>query len=355
MLMAQCRRLEKMNGPEISAYSQVRDGSGGSQASALRPVTRVAIVGAGLVGSTTAYALLISGAVPEIVLIGRDTGKAEGHVHDLRDAELYSHTTRIVAGDFSDCRTADVIIITAGAHQTAGLKRRLDELDESSCILREVVREISRYDPQGVLLIASNPVDVLTYAALKWSGLPPSRVIGSGTSLDTSRLRRRIGESYGVAPDNVHAYVIGEHGDGQVAVLSTARIAGIPLEEFCQQRGLPYEPASLHSIADETRTAGVEIQRAKGATHFGIAAALVRIVSAILRDEHTILTVSSLAPESMNVGKVCLSLPSVINRDGVARVLSIPLNETERQAIHVSAEALKRYIAMLNLSNQNGF
>jgi L-lactate dehydrogenase len=313
-----------------------------------RQVTRVAIIGTGLVGSSTAYALLISGTVAEIVLVNRDRRVAEGHVHDLRDAALFSHTTRIVAGDFSDCAAADVIIIAAGVPQAPGGKSRLDDLVESSSILREIIGEIVRYDPGGILLIASNPVDVLTYAAWKWSKLPPGRVIGSGTALDTSRFRRRLGERFGVAPDNVHAYVIGEHGESQVAVLSNARIAGIPLDAFCRQQGEPYEPVSLQTIANEARATGVEIQRAKGATYYGIATALVRIVGSILRDEHAVFTVSSLAPASMTLGEVSLSLPTVINRDGVARVLSIPLSEAEDRALRQSAEALKRHIAILD-------
>jgi L-lactate dehydrogenase len=321
------------------------DGSRGSDAP--RQVTRVAIIGTGLVGSSTAYALLLSGTVAEIVLVNRDRRVAEGHVHDLRDAALFSHTTRIVAGDFPDCAGADIIIIAAGVPQSPGRRSRQDDLMESSFILREIIREIARYDLRGILLIASNPVDVLTYAAWKWSGLPPGRVIGSGTSLDTSRLRRRLGERFGVAPDNVHAYVIGEHGESQVAVLSAARIAGIPLEEFCRQQGQPYEPVSLQTIVNQARATGVEIQRAKGATYYGIAAALVRIAGAILRNEHAVLTVSSLAPASMALGEVSLSLPSVINRDGVARILSIPLNEAEERALQQSAEALKRHIAIL--------
>src|SRR5258705_13140957 len=158
----------------LQSAREARNGSRSSRASAARQVTRVVIVGTGHVGSTVAYALLISGTVAEIVLIDRDKKRAEGHVHDLRDAALFSHTTRIVAGDFSDCGAADVIVITASAHQTPGVKSRFDGLNESSSILRDIVREIARYDPRGILLIASNPVDVLTYAALKWSGLPAS-------------------------------------------------------------------------------------------------------------------------------------------------------------------------------------
>ena len=312
-------------------------------------VARVAIVGTGFVGATTAYALLISGAVAEIVLINRDKKVAEGHVNDLRDAELFTHTTRVVAGDFSDCGAADVIIITAGVHQTPGMRSRLDDLKEGASILRDIVLEIARHDPGGILLIASNPVDVLTYAAWKWTGLPAGRVIGSGTSLDTSRFRRRLGERYGVAPDNVHAYVIGEHGDSQVPALTSARIAGIPLEDFCREQGLPYDKASLSAIANDTRTAGHQILQAKGATYYGIGSALTRVVGAILRDERAILTVSSLVPESMDLGEVCLSLPAVVGRDGVTRVLPIPLSDVERQAIKASAEILKQYNAMLDI------
>src|SRR3984893_921746 len=194
-------------------------------------IPRIAIVGAGFVGSTTAYALLISGIAAEIVLIDKDRRRAEGHVQDLRDAELFSHKTRVFAGDLADCCSADVTIITAGVSQTDS-KSRLDGLRETAAILKGLVQDVSTHNPQGILLIASNPVDVLTYAAWKWSGLPASRVVGSGTTLDTSRFRRRLAERYGVASDNVHAYIIGEHGDSQVSVISSARIAGVPLADL---------------------------------------------------------------------------------------------------------------------------
>ena len=308
---------------------------------------RVAIIGTGAVGSTTAYSLLISGVATEIVLINRNRALAEGHVEDLKDAALFVHTTRIRAGEFSDCGGAEVIIIAAGAPQSPNTRSRLDDLAQTAAILRGIISEVMRYDPRGILLIASNPVDVLTYAAWNWSGLPASRVIGSVTSLDTSRFRRRLGERYGVAAENVHAYIIGEHGDSQVPVLSSAQIGGIRLEEFCQGRGLEYEVAALKAIADLTRTAGVEIQHAKGATYYGIGAALTRIAGAILRDESAVLTVSGLAPESMNLGSVCLSLPSVVNRNGIERVLPISLTDSEKQAVRASAEILKQHLAML--------
>jgi L-lactate dehydrogenase len=309
-------------------------------------VSRVAIVGAGFVGATTAYALLMSGTAAEIVLIDRDRKRAEGQADDLRDAALFSPYARVSAGDFSECRDADVTIITAGASQTPDLKSRLDNLQESASILKHIVEEIGYHKPR-ILLVASNPVDVLTYAAWKWSGLPAGRVMGSGTSLDTSRFRRRLGELYHVAPESVHAYIIGEHGDSQVAVLSSARIAGISLEDFCREEELACDGTTLTEIANDTRLAGFEILQAKGATYYGIGAALVRIVRAILRNEHAVLTVSSLVPASLQLGEVSLSLPAIINREGVVRVLPISLNPSERKALEASAEILQGQIARI--------
>jgi L-lactate dehydrogenase len=289
----------------------------------------------------------MSGMAAEIVLIGRNQRRAEGHVHDLRDASVFSHRTRIVAGEIGDCCSADITILTVGVSQS-GAKSRLEGMKETAAILKSLVRDVARHNPRGILLIASNPVDVMTYAAWKWSGLPAGRVIGSGTSLDTARFRRRLAEKYGVASDNVHAYVIGEHGDSQFPVLSSARIAGAPIEAFCQQVGLPYDEGELGSIAHETRAAGAKIISAKGATYYGIGTALVRIVRAILRDEHAVFTVSSLVPESLQLGSVSLSLPTIISRSGVDRVLSIPLNASEQRALQASAEALKQYIDTLD-------
>jgi L-lactate dehydrogenase len=309
-------------------------------------IPRIAIVGAGFVGSTTAYALMMSGMAVDIALIDRDLRRAEGHVNDLRDAEVFSHTTRVFVGDFSDCCSADITVITAGVSQ-AGQKSREDGMRETGAIVHGLVGDVCREKPRGILLIASNPVDVMTYASWKWSGLPSDRVIGSGTSLDTSRFRRRLAEGYGVASTNVHAHVIGEHGDTQIPVLSSARVAGFPLGEFCEQLRLPCDESALAGIASETRNAGVDIINAKGATYFGIGSALVRIIRAILRDEDVILTVSSRVPESMELGDVSLSLPSIVNWRGITRVLSVPLNSSERKALEASAEVVKRNIATL--------
>ena len=317
-----------------------------------RPVHRipsVAIVGPGLVGTTTAYALLVSGAAAEIVLIGRDRDRVEGQVKDLRDAALYSHATRIVAGDFADCANADVIIVTVGAPQQSDKSSRLDDLKISAAMVKEVMTQIAAQKPKGVIVIASNPVDVLTYAAWKWSGLPAGRVIGSGTLLDSSRFRRRLGERYGIASENVHAYVVGEHGHSQVPLLSTARIGGTPLKELCQERYPSDCEETLRGIADSARKGGEDILRVKGATNYGIGAALTRIATAILRDEHAVLTVSTVVPEAMELGQLSLSVPVIVGREGVQRVLPLRLSEMEHRALRRSAQILNRHIATLEL------
>jgi L-lactate dehydrogenase len=313
-------------------------------------VASVAIVGPGLVGATTAYSLLMSGVAAEIVLIGRDRNRVAGHVHDLRDAALYSHPTRIVAGDFADCATADVIIVTVGAPQYGEPRSRLDDLATSAAMLKDVMAEIARQAPTGVVVIAYNPVDVLTYAAWRWSGLPAGRVIGSGTSLDSSRFRRRLGERYEVASEDVHAYVVGEHGDSQVALLSSARIAGMPLEQFCRELFIRCDEQMLRGIAESARSGGMEIARAKGATSYGISAVLTRIATAILRDEHAVLTVSTVVPEKMRLGDVSLSVPAIIGREGVHRILPLRASDEESVALKRSAELLKRHIATLDLA-----
>jgi L-lactate dehydrogenase len=308
---------------------------------------RVAIVGPGTVGATTAYALLMSGVAEEIVLVGRNRARAEGHAADLRHAEPFSRTTRIWGGNYADCAAAAVIVITAGVSQRSDKVSRLDDLAQSAQILRSIIPEIAAHNSSGILLIAANPVDVLTYAAWKWSGFPPNRVIGSGTLLDTSRFRTVLAQHYSVAPESIHAYIIGEHGDSQVPILSSANISGMRLEDFCDTQGLGYDPALLREMAGQARVAGQEILRKKGATSFGIGAALVRIIRTILRNEQTVLTVSGVAPASVSLGQVCLSLPSVIGRSGIGRVLVPRLDAGESEMLNSSAEILRSQIELL--------
>jgi L-lactate dehydrogenase len=305
---------------------------------------RVAIVGTGLVGATTAYSLLLSGLSAQIVLINRDKDRARAHVDDLRDAELFSHTSQIILGDFSACCDCDIVVMTVGVSQSSVQVSRLENLQEAAAIFRTVIPHVAARNPSAILLIASNPVDVLTYAAWKWSGFPVERVIGSGTSLDTSRLRRRLAEHYDVAPDNVHAYVVGEHGHSQVALLSSATIAGVPLAEFSRRREGPVSEAALAEIAESARTGGLDILRAKGATNYGIAAALVRIIRAILRDERAVLTVSSVVPRRMGLGELCLSLPTILDRRGINDVVAPTMASHENRALKRSAHILKQHI-----------
>ena len=310
---------------------------------------RIAIVGSGMVGSTTAYALLLEGLPAEIVLIDKNQALAEGQADDLRDAQLYSHAVNVHAGDFADCATADIIILTAGVNQALMGNSRINDTKAACEILRGVVEEIRRHDPCGVILVATNPLDVATYVVGKWSGLPPERVIGSGTSLDTSRFRRRLAQHFSVAPENVHAYIIGEHGDTQVPVLSSARVAGMSLEDFCREQGVPYDEALFLAIAKKTRAAGYEIQQAKGATYYGVATALTRIVRAILKNENYVLCVSRLVPPELGLGEVCLSLPAPLGVHGAGRPLNITLSASERAALQRSADTLKQYISHISL------
>jgi L-lactate dehydrogenase len=224
---------------------------------------RVAVVGVGNVGATTAYALLLSGLAPDIVLINRDRKKAEGEAEDISHAEPWSHTTLVRAGGFEDCATAKVIVVAVGAGLGPG-ETRLDLLKKNAAIFRDLIPKIVATNPKGILLIATNPVDALTHYARKLSGFDLNRVVGSGTILDTARLRVLLGDHYGVDPQSVHAYVIGEHGDSQVPVWSAARIAGLPLQEFCRVRGVAYDKAALDEMALRTRNAYYRIGTGAG-------------------------------------------------------------------------------------------
>ena len=316
---------------------------------AARRIPTVAIVGPGLVGATTAYALMMSGVAAEIILIGRDRNRAEAQVKDLRDATLYSRPTRVVTGELGDCGNADVIIVAVGSPQHQNMNSRFDELKSSAVMVKEVMTQLARLSPTGVLVIASNPVDVMTYAAWKWSGLPKGRVIGSGTILDSSRFRRRLGERYGIASENVHAYVVGEHGDSQVALLSSARVGGTLLQGLRPEPDALYDTDTLRQIADSARRGGQDIVRTKGGTNYGISSALTRIAAAVLRDEHAVLTVSTVVPDSMRLGDVSLSVPAVIGQAGVRHILPLQLNDEETLALQRSADIVKRHIATLDL------
>jgi L-lactate dehydrogenase len=309
---------------------------------------KVAVVGAGKVGSTFAYALLLSGLVGEMVLIDVDRERVEGEAMDLNHAVPLSNPVRIWAGDYADCARADVVVIAAGTAQRPG-ETRIDLVKRNAAIFNDVIPRITAHNQTGILLIATNPVDVLSYVAWKVSGFPSRRVIGSGTVLDTARLRYLLGERLGVDARNVHAYIIGEHGDSEVPVWSLASVAGMQLDDFCRREDCELGPEIRARIFEQTRDAAYEIIQRKGATYYAVAAGLLRIVESILRDQHTVLAVSSLVPGYYDIEDVYLSLPAVVDREGVERVLHLPLNEQETEALHESAAVLRSALDELEL------
>lgn len=301
---------------------------------------RIAIVGAGHVGSTLAYALLLNGLAAEIVLIDRDRERAIGEAADLSDGVPFTLTTRIKAGELADCAGAAVTVVTAGAAQHAG-ETRLELAGRNIAIIREVVPVIVQHNPEGTLVVATNPVDVMSYAAWRLAGVPAQCVIGSGTILDTARFRRRLAEHYGIDPRSVHAYIIGEHGDSEVPVWSRVRIAGMTLQEFCAAQGRSYDQNSLVEIFQQTRDAAYRIIERKGATYYAIAAGLVRLLEAIVRDQHTVLPVSTYVEEYHGVSDVYLSIPAIVGRCGVERLLHLPLTDEEAAALRRSASSIR--------------
>jgi len=311
-------------------------------------MTRIAIIGAGNVGATFAYALLQSGLSSEIVLIDANHSKAEGEAMDLNHAMPLAHPTRIWAGDYPDCAGAVVSVITAGASQKPG-ETRLDLVQRNYSIFKQIIPEVVRYNPDGLLLIATNPVDILSYASWKISGLPASRVIGSGTILDTARFRYLIGEHAGVDARSVHAFIIGEHGDSEVPVWSLANIAGMQLQEYCKANCREYHAEIFEQIFTRTRDAAYQIIQRKGATYYAVANGLLRIVEAILRDQSTVLSVSSLVEDFNDIRDVYLSLPCVVARNGVERFLNLSLNQIEIAGLQKSASVLRENIERLGI------
>lgn len=290
---------------------------------------RVAVIGAGHVGAAFAFALLRSGLASEIVLVDADHARAEGEAMDLDHAVPFGRPARVWAGGYADCVGAAIVVITAGAGQRPG-QTRLDLAKHNATVLREIVPQVARHAPNAVLIVATNPVDVLTMAALQLSGFPPARVMGSGTILDTARLRFLLSRRLGVDSRSIHTHVIGEHGDSEVVVWSTATVAGIPLDE-----------RDHASVTRQTREAAAAVVQRKGHTAFAIGAGLVRIVEAILRDEKSVLSVSSTVDGAYGIHDVCLSLPSVVGRDGVERVLVPDLDDVERDALVRSADTIR--------------
>lgn len=308
---------------------------------------KVTIVGSGFVGATTAYTLAMSSIVTELVLIDLNHDKAEGDALDISHGMPYLRPVKISAGNYEDSAGSEIVIITAGANQKPN-ETRIDLLKRNAAIFKSIISELTRYvTDETVLLVVTNPVDILTYLTYKLSGFPSGKVIGSGTVLDTSRFRYLLGQHTNVDPRNTHAYIIGEHGDSEVAVWSGATIGTMPFDEYCDQSCGRCDSMSKQEIYNEVKNSAYRIIEKKGATYYAVALAVRRIVECILRDEGSILTVSTLLKGEYGVEDVYISIPSVVSGRGVERTLEIYLSEEEREAFLRSAGLLKDLIGEL--------
>ena len=301
---------------------------------------KVVMIGCGFVGSSSAFALMQSGLFSEMVLIDADTKRAEGEAMDISHGISFARPMQIYAGNYDDITDAAIIVITAGANQKPD-ETRLDLIKKNAAIMKSIVGEIKKRDFGGILLIVSNPVDILTLIALKESGYPSNRVIGSGTVLDTGRFKYLLGEHLDVDSRSVHAFIIGEHGDSELAAWSNARIGGLKVNDFCELRGHFNHEQSMKKIFENVRNSAYEIIERKHATYYGIAMAVKRICEAIVRNEKSILPVSSLMTGEYGLNDVVLSIPAVVDETGVQKVIPIELNDEELTKLKDSANILK--------------
>ena len=309
-------------------------------------IQKAAVIGCGFVGSTIAYALMQKGTFSELVLLDANHAKAEGEAMDISHGLPFAHAMDIREGDYEDIADASVVIITAGANQKPG-ETRLDLVQKNAAIMRSIIREIKRVKCEGILLIVSNPVDILTQVALEESGFPKERVIGSGTVLDTARLKYLVSEKLKVDSRNVHAFIVGEHGDSELAVWSCANIYGIGLEDFAKMRGYSEFEKEKDEIYHAVRDSAYEIIERKGATYYGIGMAAARIAESIVRDSHTVAPVSVSLNGEYGLSGLCLSIPTVIGRDGAEQILEINFSEEENRKLRESADELCEHVLEL--------
>ena len=298
------------------------------------------VIGVGFVGSTCAYTLAVSGLFSEVVLVDMNHAKAEGEAADINHGVAFAKPCRVRAGTYADLARCGLVIIAAGANQKPG-ETRIQLLGRNRAILSSIIGQRREAGFAGVLLIVSNPVDVLTCMAQQLSGLPAGQVIGSGTVLDTARLKYLLGQRLGVDSRNVHAFIIGEHGDSELAVWSSANISGVDLDDYCRLSGMPDPARELQQIYEHVRDAAYAIIQSKGATYYGIGMAVRRIAEAIVRDERSVLPVSSLITGQYGVDNVCLGMPSIVGRGGVQHVLDIPLSPAELTKLQDSAQKMR--------------
>lgn len=304
-------------------------------------VNRVALIGTGFVGSSYAFALLNQGVVEELVLIDLNKEKSEGDAMDLNHGLPFAPSpTKIWYGDYSDCRDADLVVICAGANQKPG-ETRLDLVEKNTRIFKGIVGEVMANGFDGIFIVATNPVDILTYAVWKFSGLPKERVIGSGTILDTARFRFLLGDYFNVDTRNVHAYIIGEHGDTELPVWSHADIAGRQISEWIKKEE-HYKQEDLDELFLNVRDAAYHIIERKGATYYGIAMGLIRLTKAILQNENSVLTVSAYLEGEYGQKDVYIGVPAVVNRGGIREIVELDLDQVEKEKFNHSVEVLKK-------------
>ena len=303
---------------------------------------KVMLVGDGAVGSSYAYAMALQGIAEEFSIIDVVKERTEGDALDLIDATGYTYPKKIYSAEYSDCKDADLVVITAGAPQKPG-ETRLDLVNKNLRILSSIVKPVVESGFQGIFLVAANPVDILTYATWKFSGFPKERVLGSGTSLDTARLRVAMADLTGIKdPRSMHAYIMGEHGDSEFAAFSSASIGSLPFLDWAKEHDVSKE--TLDKIEDDVRNKAYEIINKKGATFYGVAAALARISKAILRDEDTVLPVSAYIDGQYGINDVYIGTPAVVCADGIKQVIEVPLNEEEQTKMTESAKTLKKVL-----------
>jgi len=312
---------------------------------------KVGIVGCGMVGSASAYALVMSGVGREIVLVDLNAARAEAEADDISHAVPFAHPLTVRAGDYPELVGARVVVVAGGVAQKPG-ETRLRLLRRNAEVFRQIVPSVLRHAPDAVLLVVSNPVDIMTHLAAHFAadfGVPSSRVIGSGTTLDTARFRALLGRHFDVDPQHVHAYVIGEHGDSEVLVWSQAAIAGLSLDEFARVHGTPLGDLERRQIDENVRRAAYHIIEGKGATYYGIGSAVARIVDVLLHDQRAILTICSRIRGVADCEGVTLALPHLVGGDGALTTIPQPLDGAEREGLRRSAGVLREAIESLEL------
>lgn len=306
-------------------------------------IRKAAIIGCGFVGAASAFSLMQSGLFSELVLIDVDRTRAEGEALDISHGLPFARPMQIYAGTYADLSDAAIVIVCAGAGQKPG-ETRLDLVRKNIEVFRNIIPQIAAVNQEAILLIVTNPVDVLTYAAVRFSGYPENRVFGTGTVLDTARLKYLLGQHLQVDPRSVHAFIIGEHGDSEIAAWSGASVSGVPLRDFCEMRGHFDHESAMQDLAERVRTSAYRIIEKKQATYYGIAMSVRRICEAIVRDEKSVLPVSSVQHGMFGVEDVALSIPAVVGKDGVETTVPIELSDAETAALRRSAETLRQVI-----------